>query len=131
MTANLTPTGADLKLIEAVAKGAIADYGSADSIENDPNGHQRGEERTVSASIIYALSAGTNSDWPIHPDAIRIVGGRIKDDLDLSRVEIHFPLAFVGCYIERRILDCSTMVRAPVLPLASPILTRLVQPTSS
>jgi hypothetical protein len=45
MTAKLTPTGADLKLIEALATGGIADYGSADSIENDPaNGHPWGED---------------------------------------------------------------------------------------
>jgi hypothetical protein len=66
MAADLTR--AELKLVEAATTGAIADYRSSEGIENDPaKGEQWGDERTVSASVIYALSVGMNPDWPILP----------------------------------------------------------------
>ena len=52
---ELTPTRAELKLVEAATTGAIADRRSSKGIENDPaKGDQWGEERTVSASVIYS-----------------------------------------------------------------------------
>src|SRR5260370_33232596 len=103
MAADLTR--AELKLVEAAATGAIADYRGSHGIENDPaNGAQWDDERTISASVIYALAVGTNPDWPVVPSGLRIVGARIKDELDFTGVEIRFPLAFVDCYIEQPII---------------------------
>ena len=55
MAADLTR--AELKLVEAAPTGAIADYRGSHGIENDlANGAQWDDERTISASVIYALA---------------------------------------------------------------------------
>jgi hypothetical protein len=52
MAAELTPTLAELKLVEAATTGAIADYRSSEGIQSHAaKGDQWGEERTVSASV--------------------------------------------------------------------------------
>ena len=87
MAADLTR--AEIKLVEAAATGAIADYRSPQGIET-ANRAQWGHDRTISASVIYALAVGTNPDWPVLSAGLRIVGARIKDELDFTGVEIRF-----------------------------------------
>src|SRR5713226_7026013 len=114
MAADLTR--AEIKLVEAAATGAIADYRSSEGIETDPaNGAQWDDERTISASVIYALSVGTNPDWPVLSAGLRIVGARIKDELNFTGVEIRFPLAFVDCYIEQPIILSRATIHSIVL----------------
>jgi hypothetical protein len=116
MATELTPTRAELKLVMAATSCAIADYRTVEGVENDPaKGDQWSDERTVSALIIYALSVGANPAWPTLPAGLRIVGARIKDELDFTGVEIRFPLAFVDCYIEQRIILSRAAVHSMVL----------------
>ena len=66
MAADLTR--AELKLVEAAATGAIADYRSPQGIET-ANRAQWGHERTISALVIYALAVNKSglarpSLWP-------------------------------------------------------------------
>src|SRR5690242_10130675 len=114
--ADLTLTPAELKLVEAAATGAIADYRGSQGIENDPaNGDQWGDERAISASVIYALSLGTNPDWPVLAAGLRIAGARIKGELDFTGVEIRFPLSFVDCYIEQPIILSRATIHSIIL----------------
>jgi hypothetical protein len=116
MATELIPTHAELKLVMAATSGTIADYRSVEGVENDPaKGDQWGDERTVRPSIIYALSVGANPAWPMLPAGLRIVGARIKDELDFTSVEIRFRLAFVDCYIEQPIILSRATVHSMVL----------------
>src|SRR6266851_2317115 len=112
MAADLTR--AELKLIDAAATGAIADYRSPQGVET-AKGDQWDDERTISTSVIYALAVGTNPDWPVLRSGLCIAGARIKDELDFTGVEIRFLLAFVDCYIEQPIILSRATIHSIVL----------------
>ena len=76
MTSELIPTAAELKLIEAAAKGIAADYRAVGAPQDDWQ-HNRDESKTLRAEIVRALILRMEPAWPVAGTALRIVGARI------------------------------------------------------
>ncbi len=104
MTVELEPTPAEQKLIDAAARGEIADYRVGDEEADDPaNGANWGDERTLRAEIIYALCVGTEPEWKAHAKGVWVWGARIVDNLDFDAATLHVPLGLIYCHIDERI----------------------------
>ncbi len=102
---DLEPTEAEAKLIEAAARGGIADFRTGDKDEDDPaNAENWGKERNLRAEVIFALLVEGRADWPVHPQGIQVVGAEITGALDLSDAELVFPLTLVRCRLISRVV---------------------------
>ncbi len=106
---DLEPTEAEAKVIEAAARGDIADFRTGNENEDDPaNAEKWGEERKIRAEVIFALLVEGRADWPVHPQGIWIYGAEITGALDLPGAELAFPLSLLGCRLNSTVLlyDC-------------------------
>src|SRR5437879_1615146 len=109
-------TAAEIRLIDAAAKGDTADCRTREASGNDvANGREWPHERAISGRVIRALAAGSNPDWRVSSAGIRIAGARIADELDLSGIQMGFALALVDCYIERPLILAQAAAQAIVL----------------
>lgn len=91
-------TAAELKLLEAVPAGTVAECGSADAAENDPNkADSWKEDRTIRSSIIKWLCSDKGA--LAFNDALRILVSSAKfiGELDLEGISLGFSLTFAGC----------------------------------
>src|ERR1700740_1357857 len=102
MTSELIPTAAELKLIEAAAKGVAADYRAVGAPQDDWQ-HNQDESKTLRAEIVRALVSRTEPAWPLSGTALRIVGARITGAPNLTEVETDFALSFEACCFEESI----------------------------
>ena len=109
-------TSAEQRLLRAAAKGDLADFRATDPADNQPlQGSSWSDQRTLSAEVVRALATGGDPRWNVHSAGLRIAGARIAGALDLAHVEIHFPLAFIGCSFERELSLRNASVNAVFL----------------
>ena len=109
-TTKLSP--AEQRVISSAERGEFRNFG-----EGDPSqGANWGEERTVSADVIYALCCGKGEEWPVHAKGVRIRGARIVGTLDFEAAILRCPLHLVSCFIEQRM--CFDDARLPSLVLS-------------
>ena len=105
MADDLEPTEPERRLIEAAAKGEVADYAVAEETADDPaNGADWGDDRRLRAGIIYALCLGSNDEWPVHAKGVRVRGARIAGRLDFEDAILECSLALADCFIEQEMV---------------------------
>ncbi|SRR6266404_1793659 len=105
---------AELDLVQKVTTGEVADRGQdlpwhSESDNADTPSHKWGREREVRAKVIRWLSVGRDTREFVDPRGIRLAGGRILGDLDLSFANIPFPVWFVRCKLESLDLNGATV----------------------
>jgi hypothetical protein len=92
---------AELRLLKAAAKGAIACCGPSrqdDDPGDDPaKADQWGPEREVRAELIRWLCVDSSARGAVDPRGIQVLGARIAGRLDLGFVHVPFPLALLRC----------------------------------
>ena len=103
---------AEQRVISSAERGEFRNFGEGDPSE----GADWGEERTVSADVIYALCCGTGEEWPVHAKGVRIRGARIVGTLDFEAAILRCPLYLASCFIEQRM--CFDDARLPSLVLS-------------
>ena len=102
MAEDLQPTPAEQKLIDAAAKGEIADYRVGDKQADDPaNGAEWGEDRTLRAEILYDLCVGARPEWKVHAKGVQAFGARITGSLDFSGAELLTRLRPALCHFDQ------------------------------
>ena len=75
MPKSLSPTDAELTLIDNAATGNEADLSA---LTDD-------DDKTISASVIYALATETKKDdWPVHAKGVKLRGAVISGELDFE-----------------------------------------------
>jgi hypothetical protein len=98
---NLDPTPAEQRLIDAAARGEVADYRVGDEEADNPaSGENWAADRILRAEIIYALCAGTRPNWQVHAKGVFALGARIVGDLDFDAATLSTRLALIGCRID-------------------------------
>lgn len=101
----LIPTPAEQKLIDAAARGEIAEYSSTDPAQNDPKqGAAWGAERSLRAELVYALATDANSEWPVHAKGVWAKGAKIIGQLDFQAAKIPKPLGLLKCRTDKPIV---------------------------
>ena len=94
-------TAAELALVRAAPKGELAVCGVSDDLShstNDPSkADQWGNERNVRADLIAWLCLDRRAANLIHPQGIKLLGAKISDAVDLSFINIGFPLVLARC----------------------------------
>lgn len=93
-------TDAELKLLDAVSTGTVAQCGSVNDAENDPNNASTWpDERTIRSSIVQWLCA--DKEALTHNSSLRISvrHARLIGELDLSGTSLGFSLTFLRCAI--------------------------------
>ena len=108
-TTNLSD--AEQRVISSAKQGEPCDFGK----EDPSQGGNWGEERTVSADVIYALCCGTRQDWPVHAKGVRIRGARIVGTLDFEAATLRCPLYLFSCFIEEPMRFNDARVRSLAL----------------
>ena len=103
---------AEQRVISSAERGEFCAFGEEDPSE----GANWGEERTVSADVIYALCCGTGEEWPVHAKGVRIRGARIVGTLDFEAAVLRCPLHLVSCFIEQPM--CFDNANVPRLALS-------------
>jgi hypothetical protein len=87
--------------VDHCRQGVLTDFRSSDLSANRPDlGRFWGQERTIRASVIYALAVGTKRNSRVHALGVRLAGARIEGTLDFSAAELTSPLELTDCYIE-------------------------------
>jgi sRNA-binding regulator protein Hfq len=90
-----TPTAAQRKLFQKVAKGELADYSAEAEEDNDPaDANNWGPERVLDANSIAWLCTDKQASALVTHRGIWLKGARIEGWLDLEFAKILFPLVF-------------------------------------
>ena len=108
---DLKPTPAERKLIQAAAKGRVANMSARDSRKNDPSkGASWGAGRTIRAEVLASLVTEARADWPVDPNGIAVVGARFIGELNLQGAVLKQPVFLERCFFEGQIvlMDAST-----------------------
>lgn len=93
-------TDAELKLLDAVTTGTVAQCGSTNEADNDPNNASTWpDERTIRSPIVQWLC--TDKEALTHNSSLRISvrHARFIEELDLSGSSLGFSLNFQRCAI--------------------------------
>lgn len=93
-------TDAELKLLDAVPTGTIAQCGSANEQDNDPNNASAWpDQRTIRSSIVQWLC--TDKEALTHNSSLRISTRHAKfiGELDLSGTSLGFSLSLLSCAV--------------------------------
>jgi hypothetical protein len=99
----MQPTPSEVKLIDAAKLGAVADYSSGKSEENDPaRGASWGPERTIRSEILKMLLLSEDPNWPTHRKGIQVSGAKIVGPLELQSGDTG-SVAFRSCYFDDQI----------------------------
>ena len=97
------PTQAESRMLEVAQSGETAWCGLSkdvkDSVNDASKGADWGPERTVRAALIRWLYVDPEAVKMVARSGVSIVGARIQDELDLSRVRTEFPLRLSNCFI--------------------------------
>jgi hypothetical protein len=97
-------TGAEQKLLDAVAKGEALDCRTGDQAVDDPAfGASWNDSRSIRAGVIRALCVGGEGIPSPDPRGISISGVQIEGDLDLESVKVAVPLRLTECHFKGRI----------------------------
>jgi hypothetical protein len=92
------PTDTEKLLIAKVAAGKPADFQVGDAAADDPcGGAVWGDGRSIRAELLERICAGRQPLCTPGVKGLVILGARITGLLDLSGMEINFPLEFNGC----------------------------------
>ena len=90
-------------LWDAFPSGDIVDLRSGDpAIDSPENADSWGPERTIRAEVIAALLLGAGQSRPGRIPAVRIVGARITNVLDVAGGDVGIQLRLQGCLLEHR-----------------------------
>ena len=108
-TTNLSD--AEQRVISSAKLGEPCDFGEGDPAQ----GGNWGEERTVSAHVIYALCCATREDWPVHAKGVHIRGARVVGTLDFEAAILRCPLHLLSCFIEEPMRFDEARVRSLAL----------------
>jgi hypothetical protein len=99
---------ADEILFIAVAAGGWADYAKGKDKDGPENADNWGEKRIIKASRIEWLCCDKDAKELVTDKGIIVKGAKIEEEVDLSFMEISFPLRFYKCIFKREIdLMCS------------------------
>jgi len=91
-------TEAEQKLIEAVASGSVADYGTDEDIGTNPaNRTDWPSPRRVDVRCIVWLCSDRRASAMVTPKGIAVAAACINGELDLSYITVPFPLYFAWC----------------------------------
>ncbi|MBV8809467.1 MAG: hypothetical protein JO033_12410, partial [Acidobacteriaceae bacterium] len=112
---------AEIKLLDAVSSGLIADYRSSSGAAEQTGCW--GEERTISAEVVRAILGGTISALRPTSAGMRIMGARIAGELQLASLHVPYPLELVECRFDSSINLNSA--RLNFLSLAGSRITRM------
>ena len=85
-------TAAEKKLIRAAAVDAEAELCA----------HRNGQQPVIRAEVLRALCLGARPEWPVK-NRIRMAGGRVRGQLDLSGAHLAHALHFTRCVFEDRV----------------------------
>lgn len=98
-------TAAEVELVRAAPKGELAICGVSpepNDPTNDPtNAQDWGNERCVRVDLLAWLCFDRRAPHLVHPKGIQLLGAKILGDLDLSFMNIGFPLVFARCRLFR------------------------------
>ncbi|MFI5974546.1 oxidoreductase [Streptomyces sp. NPDC051452] len=113
-------TAAEAGMWQAFRNGSVYDLSSGDTVVDDPHGgHPWGPERTVRARIVCWLLLDGPPALPGRVAALKLVGVRITDPLDLSGGTVTPYVELRGCRFDEevrlpearfttvRLVDCS------------------------
>jgi hypothetical protein len=94
---------AECKLLEAAPRGQEASCGldgvESDAAENDPvHAPEWQQNRTIRAVLIQWLCIEREAVEKVHRIGISVAAARIDGLLDLSFLNVPFPLTFVACW---------------------------------
>lgn len=104
-------TASEKHVITAVAAGAVVEFRTGDPAADDPeDGSRWSARRSIRAELIARVCAGKQPDFSPSVKGIVIFGAKITGLLDLSGMEIEFPLEFTDCWFESPIclIDAQT-----------------------
>ncbi len=93
------------RVVDAARDGKVADLSAGDEAYNNPlEGDQWVKEREIRAQLIYALSTGSNPNWPVHAEGVRVKGASIVGALDFEAANVKCPLSLERCCILEQII---------------------------
>ena len=92
-------TQAEKKLLQKVVVGETANFCTGNPEKDDPKrAKDWGKERIIRAKVIEWICTDKQAVYFVTYQGIQVMGVRIDGELDLSFVEIPFPLGFIGCH---------------------------------
>lgn len=96
-------TKADEILFAAVANGNKADYMEGGDKDNPENAYKWGKKRIIDANRIEWLCRDKKAKELVTDKGIQVIGAKIVGTIDLSFVDIPFPLLFQKCVFNETI----------------------------
>jgi hypothetical protein len=103
--ADLTPTEAEQKVIDAALTGDTVNFRVGDEKVDEPaNGANWGSERTVRATVIWTLCTGSDERWKVHPAGVAVLGARIIGELSFESATLICRLRLALCSFESRLV---------------------------
>jgi len=108
-----TLTIGEERLLESVERGETARFGEDDEQGQDPLSKETwGDERHIRAELVRWLCTDSKAKAYISPSGITMRSALLVGRLDLTFVDITFPLGFFRCRIEEPLSLTYTTVRA-------------------
>lgn len=105
-------SAAEVHLLREISVGNVADFSSSElpsRDHHDPRFFK--EEARIRADCVLWLLTDPDARRFIGHEGVCMAGARIQGEIDLSFVDLPFPLAFICCYFDDPLVMCVASVR--------------------